>query len=281
MEHGKKSSLVVVLAFALLAANSPLLASSLATSSRQYLKIPFGVRPASLGGSFAGLADDHNAVHYNPAGLVQVIDPVLDLMYLSYFADVNFFYGGGALPLGRFGNYACSLIYSWVEPFNSTADQAAEKGTFSDMSATLGVGYDLGFVALGGGLRLIRSSLMGSSSMGMGVDLGAMLFLADGRMSLGLSGTNALSFSGSYGEYSFKEKLPTELRCGLAYRFRRRAANRVTITMEVDRPLDSYLWFHAGSEVVLMDVLALRAGYKLHEHGLDLGDLSGFSGGSS
>ncbi len=254
-------------------------ASGLATSSRQYLKIPFGVRPAALAGSFVGLADDHNAVHWNPAGLVQVMEPEVDLMYLSYFADMNFFYGAVALPTDGPIGLGASIIYGWLEPFNSTADGEAEPGTFSDLAATFGAGYRRGSLAVGGAVKYLHSSLMHHRSMGVGLDLGAMLFMLDGRCTAGFAATNVFSFLSSYGEYQFTEKLPTDLKAGVAYRFRRRAPNRFTLSLEVNRPLDSYLWIHGGGEVVIKDILSLRGGYKFREHGLDLGGLSGFSCG--
>ena len=165
-----RASLIVALVALALLAQDPLAASGLATSSRQYLKIPFGVRPAALAGSFVGLADDHNAVHWNPAGLVQVLEPELDLMYLSYFADMNFFYGACAWPTNGFGDYGASVIYGWMEPFNSTADESAEKGTCSDLVGTVAGGHRMGPLAVGMGGKYIYSSLMNRTSMGFGVD---------------------------------------------------------------------------------------------------------------
>ncbi|MDI6785264.1 MAG: hypothetical protein QMD92_01000 [bacterium] len=47
-------------------------------------KIPGG-RPQGLGGAFCALANDNNAIYYNPAGLVKLISPTLSSTYQTLF----------------------------------------------------------------------------------------------------------------------------------------------------------------------------------------------------
>lgn len=48
-------------------------------------KLP-GARPQGLGGAFCALADDHNAIYYNPAGLAKLTFPTLSSTYQTLFS---------------------------------------------------------------------------------------------------------------------------------------------------------------------------------------------------
>ncbi len=76
--------------YAVLAAISiALFVPELKASSAAFLKIPVGVRPASLGGAFSAYRGDANSIAYNPAGLAFLSQPSASLMHANYIGGLS------------------------------------------------------------------------------------------------------------------------------------------------------------------------------------------------
>jgi outer membrane protein OmpA-like peptidoglycan-associated protein len=59
-----------------------------------------------MGGAFTGLADDINALYWNPAGLALLSHPEVSLMHTAYLADTSMDVISYAQPFGGFGTLA-------------------------------------------------------------------------------------------------------------------------------------------------------------------------------
>ncbi|GBU22564.1 hypothetical protein R80B4_02474 [Fibrobacteres bacterium R8-0-B4] len=66
-------------------------ASAIGQSAVVTLGFPVGARPTAMGEAFTGLANDANAIFYNPAGLGQ---SPLTISWKTYMADSAFTAGG-------------------------------------------------------------------------------------------------------------------------------------------------------------------------------------------
>lgn len=95
-------------------------------SSAEFLTLGSGARGMSLGGAFATIVDDVNALHYNPANLPSMQGTEFSLSLMPYFADTNYYWAGLAFPfsdgdfgvgffLGHFG-FGNSPIYTEADP---------------------------------------------------------------------------------------------------------------------------------------------------------------------
>src|SRR5271170_6902635 len=74
-----------------------------------FLKLDTGPRAIGMGGSFAGLADDVNAIQYDPAGLAYLTQKEVTLMHAIWFEDIFYDYLGVAWPLsGNMGTIGFS-----------------------------------------------------------------------------------------------------------------------------------------------------------------------------
>jgi len=83
-----KAKLFLIIVFAMI--NSPLCAkSSYGTAGAQILNLHTSAKVSSMGDAFAGLANDLNAVIYNPAGLGQLYGTEFQLTRLFYFMDTG------------------------------------------------------------------------------------------------------------------------------------------------------------------------------------------------
>jgi len=75
------------------------------------LDLGMGARPLGMGGAFAAVADDVNAICYNPAGLVLIADRELTTLYVNLFGVASYMglgyaqkgVGGGVLMLDSSG----------------------------------------------------------------------------------------------------------------------------------------------------------------------------------
>ncbi len=255
---------------------SPLWSAGVGTSADNFLKIGIGARPAAMGQAYLALADDAEAMNWNPAGLSQLEEPEISAMHLAWIGDINYEYVGYAMP---WHNQGFGLGVTWlnVAPFNSTADPTAQPGSAQDFSGVLAWGFPLTpQLSLGAAARTIFSDLASSSSFGAALDAGAMLKPFGRSFSLALVAQNLGAVSGFD---SVSDPLPVTLKMGAAWRiYDGRRDNVANLVADATKSLDNRLQYNLGGEWWLFQPLALRAGYKLAEGGQDFStQLSDFS----
>ena len=68
------------------------------TSGAQFLKIGAGARPTAMGDAYTAIADDVNAVYFNPAGLTQLPAAQITAMQTQWFEGLDYAFGAFALP---------------------------------------------------------------------------------------------------------------------------------------------------------------------------------------
>jgi outer membrane protein OmpA-like peptidoglycan-associated protein len=220
-----------------------------------------------MGEAYLGLADDANSFQWNPAGLAQLKHPELTLMHLSYFADINYEYVGFGMPWRGQG---IGLGVTWlnVAPFNSTLDPNAIQGSASDYSLSGAYAVNLSEqLQIGAVTRFILSNLASNSAFGGSLDAGAMLRPLGRNLSLAVVAQN-LGVQSAFEDAA--DPLPITLRFGAAWHLYNSADQRwLNMVVDVNRALDNRFRFNLGLELWALDLLALRAGYKLSEGGQD------------
>jgi len=173
-------------------------------SGAQFLEIEPGARPAGMGYAFAAVADDPNAVYYNPAGLGNLKHIEATGMEDQYFQGVNYDFAALAVPISRLAkdsnaNYgvAAASIYNLTVggiPQRGTTETLSPEGTFSsqDYAYAMSYAYALGDsgLSLGGTVKIVQSDLDGYNASGEAFDAGALyrkdkLSLAAGVRDLG------------------------------------------------------------------------------------------------
>ena len=70
-----------------------------------FLKIGLGARPVAMGETFVGIADDVNAIYWNPAGLNYIVGSEMTAMHALWFEDITFSFIGYCRPFlsGKIG----------------------------------------------------------------------------------------------------------------------------------------------------------------------------------
>ena len=150
------------------------------TSVSAQVDLPLGTRPQGLGGAFVAIANDANAVYWNPSGLSQIRKGEVTLMHWA-FADLRQIminYGSFVYPFsqGAFGfswtRYAADLEEG---PYNS-------KSTMTQNALTLSYGLKL-IPSLSAGISINRTIIDTKieNGAGWGFDFGLLATPLDSR----------------------------------------------------------------------------------------------------
>jgi len=151
-----------------------------------------GARASILGEAFVAIADDANALRWNPAGLTQLLQPEITSSHINFFSLGGYFdysdnssainedFIGTALP-----NHIAPLGISFLNLGTSGMLYADESGAIINSNAgytesiiTLSVGkqFKIKGISLATGCNLNRFSLGGQSdSAGFGMDGGLLI----------------------------------------------------------------------------------------------------------
>lgn len=251
-----------VFVLALLLVPSQYLMAAL-NSGAAFLKIGTGARPAALGGAYTALADDVNALYYNPAGLSRLTRRELGATHTQWLLGTRFDFIGYAQPTrrGAFGLGVTRLATGGQE--GRGADRSAT-GSFDASDTAYTVGYSRRFgsrllasgnTSLGANLKLLQSRIAGYSAQSVAVDLGAQHQLRGRPMTLGLS---VLNIGKGMRFIDQTDPLPLTLAVGAAYRF----AGALQVALDVRHEVhDNRTGVSVGTEYALLPSLSLRMGY--------------------
>ncbi|MBD3270919.1 MAG: PorV/PorQ family protein [Elusimicrobia bacterium] len=247
-------------------------AGGVGTTGAQFLKIGTGARPIGMGQAFMAVADDLNALYYNPAGLAQQYERQATASYLRYFQDVSIGFLGYSQPLGE-GTFGVGLNYLYVGGIEKrrlvsdggVGDSDVPEDKFGAYDAALSLSYadqellgryveglDVGF-----NVKIIRQEIDTEDANSVAIDLATLYRtgITDLNMSLGVYNIGP--------EVKFVEEgdpLPFGVGFGMSYRMLNR---KLLIAGDVlDYVIDERFYGDIGLEYSLIEVMALRAGYR-------------------
>jgi long-subunit fatty acid transport protein len=253
-----------------------------------FLRNDASARAAALAGSFVTIANDPNAIFYNPAGLSTLESPMGSLGFFKHLLDINAGYVSFGQLFEGFGHVGAGIIYTNYGSFDQTDDLGNTLGTFRASDIALTVGYATTVndnLHLGGALKFINSSIASYSSSGLAADLGALYAIPDTRITVGASLRNLGSQLSSYA--TTKEDLPLDFTFGASVIPRGLPLllnfNFHKLNEDADTFSDRFRAFTIGGEFTLSKALQVRIGYD-NENRKDLkvgtsAELAGFSGG--
>ncbi len=244
-------------------------ASGPGTSAANFLKIPVGARETSLGGAFSSVADNADAVFYNPAGLGLLSVPEVSYAYNSYLTGVSQQWLAASYPAKR-GAFALGFNYLNVKPFDSYDNSDNRTGSVSayDMAAYLGYGGRLGSglaglpsLRYGAAVKFISETLDTSKASGYGLDAGLLILPNIKNLAFGLGVENLASSRIEFIDTG--ARLPLKFKTGVSYLAGRPGgAATALLSLDLDFPQDGKNYFSAGLENTLYGALSLRAGYS-------------------
>jgi hypothetical protein len=245
------------------------------STAANFLKIGVSPRAAGMGEAFVAIADDVNAIHYNPGGLGTLERQELAFMHNSHFTGVKQEWVAYAYPTRRFGTLALSANLLKIEPFDAydAADIRIGSVDAQDAAGTVAYALDIGGrrnLSFGGAAKYIRSELAGISATAVAFDAGIIgrygnKGIYETRWQLGAAIRNIGSEMKFISE-SFP--LPQSLHIGGA-----RSAPlphpfedvRYNVTTEAVLPNDDTPYVNTGIEILLVREFAVRAGYRTNQ----------------
>lgn len=226
-----------------------------------FLSLDTGARPAALGGAYAAIADDADALAYNPAGLAAVKRHEAAFTHHSHFSGAAAQSLAVALRQGL-GLSAQTVAHGPAQRTTLSNPSGAGLGQFEARDTAVGAGYGRAVgagVSLGLGIKYVRSTIDSYTAAAAAADAGA-LYRPDAlpQLSLALAVKN---MGGAVRFQSSSEKLPLLLRAGASWtaRWDKRSA---LLVFEAAKPRQGAVEPAAGLEVRPAPALALRLGYQ-------------------
>lgn len=233
------------------------------TSGAQFLGVGVGGRAMGMGGAYVSVSDDPTALYWNPAGLTRIAGHEVTVSHLSWLSDASYQYASYARELGTNGAVGLAIEQGSVA-WDNTGAGDFEVGDFAGV-----VGYGRRIrpnLGVGGGLKILSSSLGDSDARSYAVDLGAVYRLSDDA-SLGVAVRNlgpGMTFEDT------SDPLPTTMAVGGSYRWR-----GVLFAADLEKVNDLSAAARLGAEYAPAEFVALRGGLILGDDSV----LSSFTGG--
>jgi len=219
-----------------------ILVLSFRVSYSQFELLDVGAKPISMGGAFTSLANNSNAVYYNPAGISQLP-----------FREVSIFYSPAPFGLKELANGSVNF----VEPtkFGAFGLSAKTYGfeLYKEITATLTYANNYNRkIYYGANINYYNLKIQNyGSASAFGIDIGAMAYLTD-FLRWGFSAFNLNR--PSIGTQN--DKLPQVYRTGLSVQPR----TDLNFALDVEKDTRYTASVKAGIEYTLYDMISLRAG---------------------
>jgi len=264
----------LALIFSLLLSNVNLYAGETAS----FLKIGVGARPIAMGSAFTAIADDINAIAWNPAGLASLKRAEFGAMHAQMYANTRYDFLGFAYPTAL-GTWALGANFLSQGSLDGRDANGRKSGSFDASDTAISAAYAHRFTLstkFGATIKYIKSNIADSAATAFAIDLGGMYDLKrmTGRpMTLGFSIQNLGQGMRFLDE---SNPLPLTFAAGLGYRL----PVGLILAMDIKhRPYAKTTEVNIGTEYAILSALTLRMGYASSSvpFGLSSGKKSGLS----
>ncbi len=265
------------------------------TAVAQFLEVGISARAVGMGEAFTALANDANAVFWNPAGLANIQSKQLVLNYNRWPAEISI--GGLAFGMNfdRIGIFALSAVYLATGKMDVTTvyDPEGTSGqTFTITNYALGFSYSRYIterLAVGVTLKLVSEKYWSYGYKTGAIDLGTCYHTGYHGLNLAMSILHfgpEIKFSGKYLDYSDplsvnqnKPKsfdtysLPINFRFGICMDILEDINSHLVGAVDMIHPNNNLEQYNLGLEYGYNQMFFLRGGYKFttDEGGLNLG----------
>lgn len=231
------------------------------TTAASFLKLQTGPRAIAMGESFAGVADDVNALQYNASGAAYLKEKEVTLMHAVWFQDIFYDHLAIAWPMEGIGTIGLSALYLNAGTFDKyvldASNNPVAQGQFTANSLSAGLSYARAIIpAASAGLtiKMISETIDSSSASTVAVDVSAMWKTPVKGLAAGF---NVANLGPSLGfEQAFS--LPITIRLGAGYK----PSANIAVDCDYTQPIETAGIFSLGGEYGYRDFLFIRLGYK-------------------
>lgn len=228
--------------------------TSWAAETASFLNIGVGARGLGMGGAYTALADDANALYWNPAGLSKLEKREFTASHAEMFESSRHDFLAYAHPTSQ-GTFAAGLTYlsQGTIPGRDSLGRPTAGFSASDVALSASYGRKLDFGQLGATLKYIRSHIGSTEAQTVAADIGARREF--GNIAVGAALRNlgpGLKFSDQ------RNDLPLRLAVGASYKF---AGAHAAAAELVNGPRGAGTDAAFGGEYQAVKNFYLRAGY--------------------
>lgn len=249
------------------------------TTGAAFLKIGASARAVGMGGAFCAIADDVDAINWNPAGLAQISGIQATVLHNEWLEGIRYEYLGYVQNLKRIGTLGVGISYLsygnipkyGIDNGNPTGGE--DTFTAGDAALTLAYGRKLGEkLGLGCNLKCIYQTISDADAWGGAVDIGALYAIKSVTIGMALQNLGP--------EITFEDVgnlPPMNLKLGCAYKL---LGGAMVADLDLNYQLIEQTYgAQVGMEWTLMKLIALRIGYGYNNAIEGLGSLVGLSAG--
>ncbi len=239
-------------------------------SGFNFLKIGQGARAVAMGDAYTAVADDINAVFWNPAGLVGVRGTAWTANYTKWLVDSNVYSAAVAWNTGtdRGGVLGMSVIAFQLGDIPETTI-FQPRGTGQNVDAgdlAVGVVYALKLTdkfSFGTRVQWVQQTLYTESISTVGIDVGTLFHTGFKSLRLAMALKN---FGPDKKVTETKFFMPLYYNVAMAAELygEKGDPSYLTIVGESAFAADYELRAHVGAEAWFQNIFALRAGYKIN-----------------
>ena len=273
---------LMVISFVVVQSFAAFSSASVGTTGAQFLKIGIGARAVGMGEAQAAIANDVNALYWNPAGLNNMQGREGSLMHCSWFDDIaydNISYGQKSEKLKGFVGIGVSyLSMGSIIKYDNMGNKLNENFSPYDALITIGYARKIAGIPFGATVKYITSQLENEKSTAFGMDLGVRYDeLMESKLTLGAAvqniGTNVKFINQ-------EDPLPFNVKLGAGYKILTKGSP-VLVALDLNLPIDNDPYVGFGVEYPYSFSgdfrIVPRIGYKSGSKGLD--GLTGVTGG--
>lgn len=238
--------------------------SKAGTAGLQFLKIAASARDAALGEASTSLTNDVTSVFVNPGGLAFVQQPQVFASRTEWLAGSRLDAVSIGMPLGSFV-VAANVLRFGIEEFEETTVQQPE-GTGRSVNAgdvLVGIAAARRFtdrLTIGLQLKYIRETLDDQSFGNILFDVGAVYYTGFHNLRLAFA---LQHFGPDMIVADVKFRTPLLFRVSAGEDFLLLDDHRLTAAVDLVHPTDNLEQVNWGIEYAFLNVLSLRAGYRL------------------
>ncbi len=234
------------------------------TNAASFLKIGAGAKAIALGGAFVAVADDASAGYWNPAGLAQISGPVMSFADRVPVLDTDYAHLAIASPVWRLGFLGLSTSYYSCGDVIMYDEQGVNTGVLTDREAALilSYAYRLNRLSLGVNAKYIYQDMaddyISTTSDGIGADV-SVLYRACESLTVGAVFHSKYEIT-SDSDGTISGEAPLNIRAGVHYKTNTSRDSSLSFMVDFDQTHLYPLKLHIGTELLLYDIFALRAG---------------------
>jgi len=239
--------------------------SKAGTAGLQSLKILPGARDAALGGAVAALTHDVTSVFVNPGGLAFVEQTQASVSHVAWLAGSRTDAAVVATPVGGFV-LALSAVRFGIDEFEETTVRQP-LGTGRMVSAgdvLVGVAAGRRFsdkLTIGLQFKYVRESLDNDAVSNILFDVGTIYYTGFHNLRLAFA---LQHFGPDMKVISQKFRSPLLFRVGAGEDIAIGEDHHLTAGVDLVHPTDNNEWVNFGLEYDMLNLVSLRAGYRIN-----------------